>query len=61
MKFWETKMNLDRDFLIIGKFMFSIHRGYFDRTSGMYEINILSTQKAYLMCQNDIVKLFNIK
>jgi len=56
----ETRMNLNREVLKIGKFLFRIFRGNYDMTSGFYHINILSIQRADLLTGNDIRKIFNI-
>jgi len=58
-RFWESQMNIDRDFLKIGDFICSIYRGCFDRTSGYYEINLLAQQRSNFSA-NDIDKLFNL-
>ena len=60
LKFWETHMNLDRKFLVIGNFIFSIYRGCYQMTSGEYAINILAQQKTDHLTGNDINKLFNL-
>ena len=59
-RFWETRMNLDREILVIGKFLFRIFRGYYERKSGDYTINILAEQRADLLTGNDINKLFMV-
>jgi hypothetical protein len=59
-RYWETHMNLDSDKLVIGKFIFHIFRGFYDRTSGEYRINILAVQRSDLMTGCDIDKVFDI-
>jgi hypothetical protein len=58
-KYWESRINTANDKLIIGKFLFYIYRGNFDRTSGYYSINILSVGKAHLYTGNDVYNIFN--
>jgi len=57
-KYWETQINTDNEKMIIGDFLFRIFRGYFDRMSGYYEINILSVAKSDLLCANDVYSIF---
>jgi len=57
--YWETNINTDNDKLIIGNFLFRIFRGYFQRTSGLYTINILAETRADLLCGNDRNKIFS--
>ncbi|MDR0230574.1 MAG: hypothetical protein LBI82_00440 [Dysgonamonadaceae bacterium] len=57
--YWETHINTDNDKLIIGDFIFRIFRGYFDRTSGLYTINILAEAKANFLCANDVYSIFS--
>ncbi len=58
--YWEMHMNLNRDFLIMGKFIVRIFRGNFERTSGNYHINILMEQRADLLKHSDKKQLFNL-
>ena len=60
VNYWETHMNLDRDFLKIGGFIMHIFRGHFVRSSGSYQINILSVQKTNNLTGNDLKQLFGL-
>jgi hypothetical protein len=59
---WQTMhdpcTDKDKDLVIAGNFLFKIFRGYFERESGVYEINILAIQRADRICMNDRRKIF---
>jgi hypothetical protein len=57
---WEMHMNLNRDFLIMGKFIVRVFRGCYSRTSGDYEINVLAEQRTELLTYNDKKQLFDL-
>ena len=52
-RYRRTKLNLDGQMLIIGNFLFTIFRGYYERTSGDYTINMTNDETAAIVTNND--------